>query len=252
MPSMTCQIRFCYSMYGKDMGTLNVYTRFTNDAKPDQTQQKVWTLSNDQGSKWYCTFVKIASNRQYSIVFESVRGTGYMSDIALDDIKFIGCGSLGPTPAPTPKPKPSIMDENVETCTKSCWVNENNGHDQIDWIVGRGETASLNTGPSYDHTLKNIFGRYLYIDVSASMNISGWTHADLESRLLVVQRRCFMTFWYHMYGSGIGALWIVTYVYEDPSNLDSKIAVLNSTIAYISNYMNQTELDSQASGTKHL
>lgn len=217
MQSSTCQIYFCYNMNGKDMGSLNIYQRFTDDLKPDQTQKRVWTKSGDQGNKWRCTYVNIPSTRQYSIVFEAVRGNGYRSDIAIDDIKFVYCSGLGPTPGPTPRPKPNLMDENFENCL-SCWVNENDGHDQMDWIIGRGETASLNTGPSFDHTNKTIYGRYLYLDAS-SITRPGWNHADLESRLLVVQRRCYMSFWYHMYGSGVGSLWIVAYVYNDPNNL---------------------------------
>lgn len=220
MHSATCQIYFCYSMNGKDMGTLNVYQRFPNDPKPDQTQKRVWTKSGDQGSKWRCTYVNIPSKRQYSIVFEAVRGDGYRSDIAVDDIKFVYCSSLGPTPGPTPKPKPNLMDEDFEDCV-SCWINEKDGHDQMDWIIGRGETASLNTGPSFDHTKKSIYGRYLYIDASSIIK-PGWNHADLESRLLVVQRRCYMSFYYHMYGSGAGSLWIVAYVYNDPKNTVGK------------------------------
>lgn len=218
MPSPTCQIYFCYSMNGRSMGKLTLYQRFTSDPKPDQTQKAVWTKSGNQGSKWRCTYANIPSTRQFSIVFEAVRGKGYQSDIALDDIRFVKCGSLGPTAAPTPTPKPSLMDENFEDCN-SCWKNEQDGHDQMDWIIGRGETASLNTGPSYDHTLKNVYGRYLYLDASSVGHIQGWAHADLESRLLVIQRRCYMSFWYHMYGSGVGWLAVVAYVYNDPNNL---------------------------------
>ena len=220
MQSATCKIYFCYNMNGKDMGTLNIYQRFTDDPKPDQTQKRVWTKSGNQGNKWRCTFVNIPSTKQYSIVFEAVRGNGYRSDIAVDDIKFVYCSGLGPTPGTTPSPKPNLMDEDFEDCV-SCWVNENDGHDQMDWIIGRGETASLGTGPSYDHTKKSIYGRYLYIDAS-SITRPGWNHADLESRLLVVQRRCYMSFWYHMYGSGVGSLWIVAYVYNDPKNTIGK------------------------------
>ena len=219
MPSSTCQVYFCYFMYGLSMGTLNVYQRFTDDPKPDQTQKKIWTQNSNFGKKWRCTFVRIPSTRQFSVVFESVRGNSYQSDIALDDLKFVNCAQLGPTPKPTSPPKPSLLDEDLEDCI-SCWINEKSGHDQMDWIIGRGETASLNTGPSYDHTKKTIYGRYLYIDTSSASHIQGWVHADLESRLMVVQRRCYMTFWYHMYGVGVGSLWISAYVYDDPKNLN--------------------------------
>ena len=75
-------------MYGKDMGTLNIYQRFTSDPKPDQTQKKIWTKLGDQGDKWLWGYVDIPSKTQYSIVFEAVRGSGYRSDIAVDNIRF--------------------------------------------------------------------------------------------------------------------------------------------------------------------
>lgn len=218
MPSQTCQIRFCYHMYGSNMGTLNVYTRNTNDAKPDQTQKKIFSETGDHGDKWFCKFLKIPNTVQYSIVFESVRGNGFRSDIALDDIKFISCGNLGPTAAPTPTPKPSIQNEDFEDCI-SCWKNDKTGHDQMDWSIGRGSTGSLNTGPSFDHTKKTVYGRYLYIEAS---NQSAWDHADLESRLLVVQKRCFMSFYYHMYGKTVGWLMVTAYIYDNYPDLTSK------------------------------
>lgn len=208
--SSTCILRFCYHMYGATMGTLNVYQRNTLDKNPDDTQKIVFTMTGDQGDKWRCKFLNIPSTVQYSIVFESVRGKGYQSDVALDDIKFISCGGLGPTAAPTPAPKPSIIDEDFEDCV-SCWENDKSGHDQMDWQIGRGSTSSLNTGPSYDHTKKTIYGRYLYIEGN---NASSWDHADLESRLLTIQKKCFITFWYHMYGSHVGQLVVTAYVYR--------------------------------------
>ena len=45
--------------------------------------------------RWFCDAAKAPSTVQYSIVFEVVRGNGYQSDIALDDIKFVNCGDLG-------------------------------------------------------------------------------------------------------------------------------------------------------------
>lgn len=209
-PSSSCMIRFCYHMYGATMGTLNVYKRNTLDTNPDDTQKVLFTLSGNQGNKWQCRFLNIPSSVQYSIVFESVRGKGYQSDIALDDIKFISCGSQGPPPPTYPPHQPSIIDEDFEKCL-SCWSNDKSGHDQMDWRIGRGSTSSLNTGPSFDHTLKTIYGRYLYIEGN---NKTAWDHADLESRPLIVQKRCYLTFWYHMYGSSVGSLVVSLYVYK--------------------------------------
>ncbi|EDO47788.1 predicted protein [Nematostella vectensis] len=226
MSSSSCMIHFCYHMYGAGMGTLNVYIRNTLDPQPDDSQRLIWNTTGDHGDKWFCQFLDIPSQQQYSIVFESIRGRTYQSDIALDDIKFVGCPTqLGPTPAPTPTPKPSIQNEDFEDCV-SCWSNDQSGHETMDWQIGRGSTSTLNTGPSYDHTTKTIYGRhhclssglscrYLYIEASGA---SAWAHADLESRKLTVSKRCFMTFWYHMYGSSVGQLYAGLYVIKDPNN----------------------------------
>ena len=65
LPSSTCQVRFCYHMYGATMGTLNVYMRKSLDPRPDDTQQLIWTMSGDHGDRyiyWLSCFSKCSAH----------------------------------------------------------------------------------------------------------------------------------------------------------------------------------------------
>ncbi len=78
------QFSFYYHMYGADMGTLYVDTF-------DGTTwtEGVWSISGEQQSSttepWQRAFVSIA-NTTTRIRFRAIRGSGYKSDIAIDDI----------------------------------------------------------------------------------------------------------------------------------------------------------------------
>ncbi|XP_020897633.1 MAM domain-containing protein 2 [Exaiptasia diaphana] len=83
-PSDAHCLTFYYHMYGRDMGSLNVYIQ-----KPKSRKKfLVFTVSGDQGDMWHYQEVAIASTCKYRVVFEGVRGTSFLSDIALDDILF--------------------------------------------------------------------------------------------------------------------------------------------------------------------
>jgi len=91
-------------------------------------------------------------------------------------------------------------------CTLSAgWLNADNTlFDHTDWLAFRGTTPSGNTGPSGDHTLGTTSGKYLYVESSycfqkTSMVITPCI--DLTSNTLPV-----LSFWYHMYGTGMGSL----------------------------------------------
>jgi hypothetical protein len=68
-----------------------------------------------------------------------VRGTSYAGDIALDDLQV----KNGFCP-----PADSCSFEQNNLCG---WTNEPTS-DDFDWTRATGGTASVNTGPSSDHT----------------------------------------------------------------------------------------------------
>ena len=74
-------LSFYYSMNGAQMGTLNVIFKQTGS-----TDKKLWTKSGNQGTKWNLANVLIPPSSKYAIVFEGIVGSGYKSDIAIDDI----------------------------------------------------------------------------------------------------------------------------------------------------------------------
>ena len=64
-PTSTCQVRFFYHMYGRHIGTLNVYTR-TSTTGP---MNKIWTKTGAQGDKWVkaTASISVSSNFQVSL-----------------------------------------------------------------------------------------------------------------------------------------------------------------------------------------
>ncbi|MBE0663968.1 MAG: S8 family serine peptidase [Bacteroidales bacterium] len=86
------------------------------------------------------------------------------------------------------------------------WVNLiNNSEDQIDWRTHGGNTPSVGTGPSVDHTTGTAEGNYLYLEASVlCFNREGlllspcfdFTAADAAA----------LSFWYHMWGVNTGRL----------------------------------------------
>ncbi|XP_033751988.1 MAM and LDL-receptor class A domain-containing protein 1-like [Pecten maximus] len=180
-------LQFYYHMYGKQMGTLNVYLRVgtTLPTAP------IWSRSFNQGNNWILGQVTIQNSQAYTVVFEGVVGTGYTSDIAIDDINSIS-GAC---------PDPGNCDFEKGLCT---WTNVHDQTDQFDWLLNRGRTSSSITGPSNDHTTGNSAGHYIFIESSAPRRFGD--RAVLKSQLFqATSARC-LNFWYNMYGSEIGYL----------------------------------------------
>lgn len=74
-----------YSMYGKTVGSLNVYLIDSSEG----TKTQLWSRTGQQGKDWQQSHVSYSSESKYRIVFEGTRGRGYTGDIALDDIQFL-------------------------------------------------------------------------------------------------------------------------------------------------------------------
>ena len=83
-------LNFWYSMNGRTMGTLNVVLTTGNK------QQRIWSKTGNQGSAWQLAQVTIPQSSNYTIMFEGIVGTGYQSDMALDDISIVNGGCTLP------------------------------------------------------------------------------------------------------------------------------------------------------------
>ncbi|XP_033751994.1 MAM and LDL-receptor class A domain-containing protein 1-like [Pecten maximus] len=137
-------VQFYYHMYGSQIGSLNLKLKVQN-----AIGNAFWTKSGNQGNKWNVAQVTLDASRlslPYQLVFEGVRGSGYLSDIALDDIQIRSgpCVSQG------------ACNFEKGLCT---WTNAHTG-DNFDWRRSSGSTTSGGTGPSTDHTLGTSIGQF--------------------------------------------------------------------------------------------
>ncbi|XP_035930256.2 MAM domain-containing glycosylphosphatidylinositol anchor protein 1 isoform X1 [Halichoerus grypus] len=76
-------VSFFYHMYGKHIGSLNLLVRSRNKGGLDT---HAWSLSGNKGNVWQQVHVPINPSGPFQIIFEGVRGSGYLGDIAIDDV----------------------------------------------------------------------------------------------------------------------------------------------------------------------
>ncbi|XP_076675839.1 anaplastic lymphoma kinase isoform X2 [Andrena cerasifolii] len=86
----------------------------------------------------------------------------------------------------------------------------------LNWTLHRGPTTSEKTGPSYDHTYRNAFGIYAYVNMSKKVDYG--SRATIESPLYNptplyssdpksrYHQSCQVRFFYHQYGAHSGSL----------------------------------------------
>lgn len=84
-------LSFFYHMYGSRIGLLRIYVTSLNG----QQQALIWSKSGNQGQQWQYGKASFAVSGSFRIVFEGIRGLGFTSDIAIDDIsvKNYKCGT---------------------------------------------------------------------------------------------------------------------------------------------------------------
>ncbi|KAK7478849.1 hypothetical protein BaRGS_00029948, partial [Batillaria attramentaria] len=189
-------LTFWYNMYGSSMGTLNVY--FAPDGDMNN-KVMIWSMTGNQGQGWY----------EANIVFEGIRGNGYRSDIAVDDVSYVYGACPGPppevppatTPAPTGPPPSVTPSLPCDFDTAGICGYEQLPSDDFNWSRRSGGTTSTSTGPRTDHGGQ---GHYMYTETS-------WVNAGLIADLLSPSHstnspKACLSFWYNMYGSTMGTL----------------------------------------------
>ncbi|RNA26976.1 MAM and LDL-receptor class A domain-containing 2-like [Brachionus plicatilis] len=188
-------VLFWYHMYGKKMGTLNVYLI------SETNKDLLWTLSGEIGQSWNHGLAPFKSNVKYQIMFEGIVGSSFTGDIALDDleIKYETC-QVQPANA-LPQIQTSIFADCSFEDTLCFWQNEVTGT-QFNWTLHSGSTGSVGTGP--ENGALSTQG-YIYIETS-------YTSKNDLARLISpviskpnVDGYC-LTFYYHMFGVDINTL----------------------------------------------
>ncbi|XP_067330349.1 MAM and LDL-receptor class A domain-containing protein 2 [Channa argus] len=181
-------LQLWYHMYGKGMGTLNIYQQ-----SEDGKKALIYSQTGDQGRLWRFAQASLLPRIQtYRIVVESVKaGPTREGDMAFDDVQLTDSQC----------PAQGFCDFENNMCS---WSNVGGEVDQGDWLRSRGASPNPNTGPSADHTTNSTHGYYLYVDSSVgkwgdmSFLVSDVFHPSTRGHCL--------KFWYHMYGSHVGTL----------------------------------------------
>ncbi|XP_067879282.1 uncharacterized protein [Heterodontus francisci] len=76
-------LAFWYNMFGKHMGSLNVFLKYENSPH----WHKLWSVSGNQGRRWLNAEIDIFTNGEmYRVIIEGVLGLNYQSDAAIDDV----------------------------------------------------------------------------------------------------------------------------------------------------------------------
>ncbi|XP_062284207.1 MAM and LDL-receptor class A domain-containing protein 1 [Scomber scombrus] len=183
----TC-VQLWYHMYGKGMGTLNVYQQ-NEDGKKSQ----IFSQKGDQGRLWWFAQASLQPRTQsYRIVVEGVKaGPSQEGDMAFDDVQLIDAQC----------PPRGYCDFESNMCS---WSNLGGGIDQGDWLRGKGASPNHNTGPRVDHTTDSTHGYYLYVDSLVGQRRD--TSLLISDMFQPSTRGHCLTFWYHMYGNHGGTL----------------------------------------------
>ncbi|XP_041467171.1 MAM and LDL-receptor class A domain-containing protein 1-like [Lytechinus variegatus] len=191
LPAEDSCFRFWYHMYGKGMGSLNVYTR-------DQINQLMvleWSESGNHGDRWLEGVVSLSSMNSYNIIMEATFGGNYTGDVALDDTFITQTGLCNDT---------GVIGCDFED--DICGYTQEDD-DDFDWTRHKGHTGTSDTGPPFDHTTGTVDGYYMYIETSGQ---SDFNKARISTPMVQPAASQCVLFWYHMYGLSIDTLNVYT------------------------------------------
>jgi len=74
-------LHFAFHMYGDRLGSLRVLVKPIGGKATD-----IWHKSRHQGNTWHKARVTIVEDVAFKIILEGIRGSSYLSDIAIDDL----------------------------------------------------------------------------------------------------------------------------------------------------------------------
>ncbi|XP_013382414.1 MAM and LDL-receptor class A domain-containing protein 2 [Lingula anatina] len=226
--STSCTLSFYYfKPAASDRITVRVKTAdaLTYDVGAVHTQRRGdWTLAR------FNLFPHGPVTPSSAVLIDGAVGTG-SNGIYLDDVTLSRDCTVGGTPSCSASDfrcgsgecvsqdkvcnydKDCIDDSDEAQCagwsrcdfqTDLCGWGHDASKSQFEWTRRAGETRTTLTGPSYDHSLKNDQGKYMYTEASNPRQ-SG-DRAVLKSEIFNTNGVCKIRFFYHMYGNNMGTL----------------------------------------------
>ncbi|XP_013402242.2 MAM and LDL-receptor class A domain-containing protein 1-like, partial [Lingula anatina] len=206
-------ISYWFHMYGGTMGRLTVSVLIGSK------RNVLFTTTGNKGNTWIQKRHTWAFDVPAKIEFQAIRGLNYASDIAIDDVSVTSgpCPVVAVTtaapvttrktvrpPQTTKAPVSPVVLSGAFNCNfdkDTCGFTQDKS-DTFDWTRKYRTTSSANTGPMTDHTTK-ANGHYMYIETSNPRQPND--AARLISPVLTMQGQVCINYWYHMYGSTVGA-----------------------------------------------
>ncbi|XP_022087623.1 hyalin-like, partial [Acanthaster planci] len=205
---------FWYNMYGRDIASLHAYVIPAGQSTNLGTQTPAFSVTGQQtGQRVWIEALVDATNQtsDFMVALEAVAGSADQSDIAIDDVAI----------SPGPCTRDTDLSFNCNFEQGYCgWTQSTD--DDVNLALERGQTYSSSTGPSFDHTLGNEDGTYLYFEGNggsgSAIVISPVVSTFNGSRIVV-------SFWYNMYGTDIGNL--TAYVTTESGNVTEGYSVFS-------------------------
>ena len=104
-PGTLQQVTFWYHMFGASMGMLD----FEVSSNDGASWTSHWSKIGDQGEQWHMATTSLVNQDIDNLRFRGVRGSGFRSDMAIDDVSLVMLGNpspptVAPTTAPTKTP----------------------------------------------------------------------------------------------------------------------------------------------------
>ncbi|KAK8784904.1 hypothetical protein V5799_008731, partial [Amblyomma americanum] len=218
-----CSLTFHYYLHGQDVGGIALFAQYENYTEKPQWKN-LFEAKGQRGQRWILARAVVQDDKPFCFIIEGSLGTGYASDIAIDDISVSpGCISYNdtlPNPAPPPMPKckasqyacrnggcipnqlvcdfeEDCADGSDEEMCGPCsfeygtcgWTDVSSG--KVTWQV---KQARYVEGPKIDHTTKSAAGHLLALN---NDEYFASTAVVLSPQLPPSSSRCSMSFWYY-------------------------------------------------------